>query len=174
MDRSHDSAAIQPGVSSTVNRWISLAVFAAIMAVVATTGGSFRPGPWYSALAKPSWTPPPWLFGPVWTVLYVLIAVAGWRVWQAAPAPGHDARRMVALALWGVQACLNMAWSWLMFGLNRIDLAAADIAALWLAIAGFILAAAPVSRPAAWLFAPYLAWVSFAAALNFAVLWLNR
>lgn len=157
-----------------MNRWISLAVFAAIMAVVATTGGSFRPGSWYMALAKPSWTPPPWLFGPVWTVLYVLIAVAGWRVWQASPHPGLEGRRTVALALWGVQAALNMAWSWLMFGLNRIDLAAADIVALWLAIAGFIAAAAPVSRAAAWLFAPYLAWVSFAAALNFAVLWLNR
>ena len=157
-----------------MRRWIPLAVFAAIMAAVAAVGGSLRPGAWYATLSKPSWTPPPWLFGPVWTVLYVLIAVAGWRVWRADPAPGRDAWRAAALILWGVQAVLNMAWSWLMFGLNRIDLAAADIVALWIAIAGFTAAAAPVSRPAAWLFAPYLTWVSFAAALNFAVLWLNR
>lgn len=157
-----------------MSRWICLAVFAAIMAVVASTGASFRPGDWYAALAKPSWTPPSWLFGPVWTVLYILIAVAGWRVWQAVPAAGLEARRTAALALWGLQAVLNMAWSWLMFGLNRIDLAAVDIVMLWLAIAGFIIAAGPVSSAAAWLFAPYLAWVSFAAALNGAVLWLNR
>jgi tryptophan-rich sensory protein len=146
-----------------MSRWLSLLVFVALVAAAALSGGQFRPGAWYAALAKPSWTPPGWLFGPVWAVLYLMIAVAGWLVWRA---EGLRA----ALMVWGVQLALNGAWSWLMFGRQAIGLALIDILAMLAAIIAFIVLAWPVSRPAAGLFVPYLAWVSFATALN-ATIW---
>ena len=144
----------------------ALGAFAVVTLLAAATGAMFMPGAWYAGLAKPSWTPPDWLFGPAWTVLYVMIAIAGWLIWRA-EGPG------LALALWGVQLVLNAAWSWLMFGRHDILAALVDVAALWLAIAALILAAWPVSQTAALLLVPYLAWVTFAAALNFAVWRLN-
>jgi tryptophan-rich sensory protein len=114
--------------------------------------------------------PPNWLFPVAWTVLYVMIAVAGWLVWREAGFAGAP----LALGLWAVQLVLNAAWSWIFFGLRRMDWALADLAALWLAILATILAFAPVSAAAAWLMAPYLAWVSFAGVLNLAMVRLNR
>ncbi|MEZ5773411.1 MAG: TspO/MBR family protein [Hyphomicrobiaceae bacterium] len=142
------------------------AVFALLTAAAATTGAQFMPGPWYAALAKPDWTPPNWLFGPVWTLLYVMIAVAGALAWRSA---GPS----LATLLWLVQMVANTLWSYLFFGLNRIDLALADITLLWLAIVGFVATVWNRSRTAALLFVPYLLWVSFAAALNLAVFRLN-
>lgn len=147
-------------------RYLGLVVFVAITAAAASFGAMYKPGPWYAALAKPAWTPPGWLFAPAWTTLYVMIAIAGWLVWRARGAS-------TALVFWGAQMLLNAAWSWLMFGQHEIGWALADLAALWLAILGFIVAARPISRSAAALFAPYLAWVSFAGALNFAIWRLN-
>lgn len=144
----------------------ALGAFAVVTLLAAATGAMFMPGAWYAGLAKPSWTPPDWLFGPAWTVLYVMIAIAGWLIWRA-QGPG------LALALWGVQLVLNAAWSWLMFGRHDILAALVDVAALWLSIAALILAAWSVSQTAALLLLPYLAWVSFAAALNLAVWRLN-
>jgi translocator protein len=144
----------------------SLIVFAAATLLAAVTGARFIPGPWYKALRKPSWTPPDWLFGPAWTVLYIMIAIAGWRLWSA----GGWHR---AITVWIIQLMLNAAWSWLMFGQKRIDLAMVDIIALWLSIALFIVLAWPVDQTAALLFAPYLAWVTFATALNAAIFRLN-
>jgi tryptophan-rich sensory protein len=138
---------------------------AAVMAA-ATIGSSFLPGEWYQALAKPSWTPPNWLFAPVWTVLYVMIGFAGWLVWRAEGASP-------AVAIWIVQLGLNAAWSWVMFGLHYIGAALGVIAVLWLAILLFIVTARRTSGTAAALFVPYLAWVSFAAALNFEIWRLN-
>jgi tryptophan-rich sensory protein len=146
-----------------MSRWLSLLVFITLVAAAAVSGGQFRPGAWYAALAKPAWTPPGWLFGPVWAVLYLMIAVAGWLVWRA---EGLRA----ALMVWGLQLALNGAWSWLMFGRQAIGLALIDILAMLAAIIAFIVLARPVSRPAALLFVPYLAWVSFATALN-ATIW---
>lgn len=143
-----------------------LVVFIAVMAAVAITGAQFRPGPWYVSLAKPSWTPPNWLFGPVWGMLYFLIAIGGWLAWR-------DNGFGRPLLFWLAQAVLNACWSWLFFGKQQIGLALADIALLWLAIGGFIWSAWPVSPGAAALFVPYWAWVSFAAALNFAIWRLN-
>jgi tryptophan-rich sensory protein len=123
---------------------------------------------WYAQLAKPSFTPPNWVFGPVWTTLYILMAIAAWLVWRdRAPA------RTRALAAWGVQLALNLAWSLLFFGSHRIGLALAEIVLLLLAIAATIALFAPLSRVAAMLLVPYLAWVAYATALNFAVWRLN-
>lgn len=149
-----------------MNRFASLAVFLALVAAVAAVAGQFMPGAWYLGLAKPSWTPPGWLFGPVWAVLYLAIAIAGWLVWRVVGAG-------LALSLWGAQLALNGLWSPVMFGAHRIDLALAVIVVLWLAIAAFAATAWRVSRGAALLFLPYLAWVSFATALNFAIWRLN-
>ena len=140
--------------------------FLAVTAIAATTGAQFMPGAWYATLAKPTWTPPNWLFGPVWTTLYVMIAIAGWLAWKAS---GWSR----PVAFWAVQMALNTAWSVLMFGAHKIGWALVDITVLWLAIAGFIVTAWPVSRTAALLFVPYFAWVSFASALNFAIWRLN-
>jgi tryptophan-rich sensory protein len=122
---------------------------------------------WYPSLLKPAWNPPSWVFGPVWTVLYAMMAVAAWLVWRRDGWSG-------ALAWFAVQLTLNAAWSPLFFGLHRIDLALIDITFLWVAIAGTVVAFWKVSPGAGWLLVPYLAWVSFATALNFALWRLNR
>lgn len=145
----------------------ALAAFAGLCVLVALSGVVFKPGPWYRALAKPSWTPPNWAFPAVWTILYMMIAVSGWLVWREA---GLAA---VPFGVYGVQLVLNGLWSGLFFGLRRPGLALLDIAALWLAVALNIAVFAPISPAAAWLLAPYLAWVTVAAALNRAVWRLN-
>lgn len=149
-----------------MTKYLSLAVFLALVFAAGTSGAVFQAGPWYTGLNKPSWTPPGWLFGPVWAVLYVMIAVAGWLVWEKLGWSG-------LLGLWGVQLAFNALWSWIMFGLHEIGWAFADVAALWLAVAAFILAAWPVNQTAALLFLPYLAWATFAGTLNFEVWRLN-
>lgn len=138
----------------------SLIVFLAAVAAAALTGSRFSPGDWYEALVKPPWNPPNWLFGPVWTLLYIGIAVAGWRVWRA------SRRLSPALVLWIVQLVLNTAWSWLFFGLHQPDLAFVDITLLLLTIVAFVFAARPLDRVASWLFVPYGLWVAYAASLN--------
>jgi benzodiazapine receptor len=149
-----------------MSRVVSLLAFLAAVAATATFGAQFEPGAWYAGLAKPAWTPPGWVFGPVWTVLYVLIAIAGWLVWQV---EGVGA----ALSAWIVQLIFNAVWSLLMFGAHAIAAALVDIVLLWLAIAVFIFLAWQVSRPAALIFVPYWAWVTYAAALNFEIWRLN-
>jgi translocator protein len=144
----------------------SLIVFATLVILAASSGASFMPGEWYAALNKPAWTPPNAVFPVAWTILYVMIAIAGWLVWRAA---GWTS----AITIWGVGLILNALWSYLMFGRHDITLALVDIAAVWLATAAFITAAWPLDRRASYLFLPYLAWVTFAAALNFAVWQLN-
>lgn len=124
------------------------------------------PGPWYEMLAKPSFNPPNWLFGPVWTILYVFIAIAGWRVWQRERGGG-------AMKLWWLQLVLNFLWSPVFFGLERTGPALVVILALLAAILAFIAAAWRLDRPSAWLFVPYAAWVAFASLLNAAIWRLN-
>jgi tryptophan-rich sensory protein len=141
-----------------------LACFAA-----AALGGLFLPGPWYASLNKPAWNPPAWVFGPVWTMLYTMMAVAAWLVWRQG---GWKAQRR-PLTLFLAQLVLNAAWTPLFFGLKNPGLAFAEIILLWLVIAATLVGFGRVSRAAACLLAPYLAWVSFAAALNFTVWRLN-
>ena len=148
---------------------VALLVFVALVVVAAAVGSRFRPGEWYERLRKPSWRPPNWLFAPVWSALYLMMAFAAWLVWgKAGLAAGA-----VPLALWLGQLVLNAAWSPAFFGLRRPDLGLIVIAALWVAIASTVAAFAAVSATAAWLMVPYLVWVSFATALNFAIWRLN-
>lgn len=124
------------------------------------------PGPWYEALAKPFFNPPNWLFGPVWTVLYVLIAIAGWRIWRRDP-------RGTAMKLWWLQLVLNFLWSPSFFAMQQIGLALVVVLAMLATILAFIAAAWNVDRLSAWLFVPYAAWVAFASLLNASIWWLN-
>lgn len=139
--------------------WISLLPFLGAVTLVGASGVMFMPGAWYKGLNKPSWTPPDWLFGPAWTVLYLMIAVAGWLTWQAA---GFGP----ALLAWSLNLVLNAAWSWIMFGRHRVGLALADAVGMVATIVAFIVLAFPHSPTAAGLFLPYLAWTLFATALN--------
>jgi len=127
-------------------------------------------GDWYAGLRKPVWTPPGWLFGPVWTVLYLSMAVAAWLVWRQLGLSGAS----VPLAVFGVQLALNLAWSILFFGHNNIGLALVDIVLLWLAIVATVFAFRQVSILAGWILVPYLIWVTFAATLNFSIWSMNR
>ena len=135
----------------------------------ASLGGFFMPGEWYASLKKPSWNPPNWIFGPVWTALYTMMAVAAWLVWRR----GGFVVQRKPLTLFLVQLALNAAWTPLFFGLHQPGLAFAEIILLWVAISLTIRAFWPVNRVAAGLLAPYLAWVTFAAGLNFTLWRLN-
>ena len=146
--------------------WISFIPFLGLVFAVAASGAVFMPGAWYQSLKRPSWTPPNWLFAPAWSVLYVMIAIAGWRVWSAA---GLSA----ALAIWALNLIFNAAWSWLMFGRRQIQMALFDALAMLVTILVFMVLAWPIDPIATWLFAPYLAWVSFATLLNATLLRLN-
>ena len=139
--------------------YVEFLAFGAIVFCAAATGGVFGPDEWYARLNKPSWTPPGWVFPVVWTVLYVMIAIAGWLVWSAQGLT-------LAMIVWAVQMVLNGLWSYLFFGLRRMDLALLDSGLLWLAIAGFIVLAYPISGTASLLFVPYLVWVTVAFVLN--------
>jgi tryptophan-rich sensory protein len=129
-------------------------------------GSLTAPGAWYAQLAKPAFNPPGFVFAPVWTILYVLIAVAGWRVFR------RD-RGSAAMKLWWAQLALNFLWSPVFFVANRIGLALVVVVLLLGAVLAFIAAAWPHDRIAAWLFVPYAAWVAFAAVLNGAIFALN-
>ena len=148
---------------------IGLGCFIAACVLAALTGAFFRPGEWYERLKKPSWRPPNRLFAPVWTVLYLMIAVAGWLVWRKAGFAGAG----LALAFYALQLILNAVWTPLFFGLHRPDLGFVDIFLVWLSIVATIVLFYPISAVAASLLVPYLAWVTFAAALNFAIWRLN-
>lgn len=123
---------------------------------------------WYRALEKPVWTPPSWLFGPVWTALYAAMGVAAWRVWRTA-----DARRKPAVSLFVAQLALNVAWSGLFFGLREPGLALIEIVALLALIVWTTWAFERVDRAAAGLMVPYLLWVVYAFTLNAGLWWLN-
>ena len=123
-------------------------------------------GTWYQEIEKPSWTPPGWLFGPVWTTLYTLMAVAAWLVWRN---EGWGGARL-ALGLYLVQLVLNAAWSAIFFGARMPGLAFVELVVLWLAIVATTAAFFRKSVPAGVLLVPYLAWVTFAGVLNF-TLW---
>ncbi len=133
--------------------------FLGLVSLASLTGAIFRPGDWYKQLDKPGWTPPGWLFPVAWTVLYVLMAYAAWRVWDRAGLS-------LALGVWMVQLVFNAGWLAVFFGMRRPALALAELAALWLLIAVMIVAFARIDPIAALLLAPYIAWVSFAGALN--------
>jgi tryptophan-rich sensory protein len=143
----------------------SLAAWLALVTAVAVLGGfaSRDAGAFYGQLVQPAWAPPGWLFGPVWTTLYLMMGVAAWRVWRA---PG---RHTTAMALFGAQLAANALWSWLFFAWHRGGLAFADILLLDALVVATIVQFARIDRLAAWLLVPYLAWIAFATGLNWAV-----
>lgn len=151
-------------------RWLGLALWLAVTFAAAALGARFRPGEWYAGLEKPRWTPPNAVFARVWTMLYLAMAVAAWLVWER----GGFAAASAALTAYLVQLIVNAAWSALFFGLHRIGLALLDIVLLWLLIAVTLALFWTPSLAAGLLLVPYLAWVSYATALNIALFRLNR
>jgi translocator protein len=146
--------------------WIALCAGGGALIGLSTQGGD---SPWYASLDKPSWTPPGWLFGPVWTTLYTAMGVAAWLVSRE----GGWRQQRWPLTVFLAQLAVNFAWSPLFFGLRQITWALVDIVVLWVLIVVTIRLFARVKPAAAWLLTPYLAWVSFATALNAAIVWMN-
>lgn len=160
-------------MSAAVAQVASLALCVGACFGAAAIGGAFTATAlpdWYSGLAKPAWTPPNAVFGPVWSVLYLLMGISAWMVWRSGPR--REAVR--PLAVFGLQLLLNAAWSGLFFGWRSPAAALADIVLLWGAIAATIVLFRRRSPPAALLMLPCLAWVTFAAALNLAIWRMNR
>lgn len=145
--------------------WLVVSFAASAVGAIA----SIEARSFYGQLVQPAWAPPPWLFGPVWTVLYALMAIAAWLVWRSG---GFRANRN-ALGLFLVQLALNALWSWIFFSWHRGLLAFAEILLLWVLIAATLAAFWRVRPFAGSLLIPYLVWVSFAAVLNFALWQLN-
>lgn len=150
----------------------ALALIALVLACHAAggLGALATDAAWYRELARPSWAPPGWVFGPVWLTLYTMMGVAAWRVWRTPSGPA----RSRALGWFAAQLALNAAWTPVFFGLRSLGGGLAVIGLLVVAIAGTIRAFRVVAPRAAWLLAPYLAWVLFATALNAALWWLAR
>lgn len=158
---------------STFKQGLGLAVFVVICFGAAGIGSFFTMPSitnWYAGLKKPSWNPPSWLFGPVWTILYLSMAVAAWLIWRQVGASGT----VVPLTIFGIQLALNLAWSIIFFGQHKIGLAFVDLILMWAAILATIIAFRNVNTLAGWLLVPYLAWVSFAGYLNYTIWRLNR
>lgn len=147
--------------------WIGLCEGAGILGSLFTSPAIPE---WYAGLAKPDFTPPPWVFGPVWTTLFLLMGIAAFFVWRQGAA---RAEVRFALSVFAGQLALNVLWSVLFFGMRDPGLALAEIVCLWLAIAVTLFLFTRISRIAGWLLAPYLFWVGFAAALNHAIWMLN-
>ncbi len=150
----------------------ALAGFAIVCFAVSAIGGAVTAGSvetWYPTLDKPGFTPPDWLFAPVWTALYAAMAVAGWLVWRKVGFAGGR----LALTLFAVQLALNCSWSILFFGAHETGAALVDIVALWVVILAATVVFWRIDRLAGLLFVPYLLWVGYAAALNGAI-WLRN
>lgn len=150
-----------------MHQYKSLILFLVLTSAVALVGSQFLPGAWYAALHKPLFNPPNWIFAPVWSALYVMMAVAAWRVWRRVG--GIDS----AIVLWVVQLVLNGLWSWIFFGMHRTGLALIDIGVMLVLIAIVTVAFMRRDRLAGYLMWPYLAWVAFASVLNLSLWWLN-
>lgn len=143
-----------------------------VAVVVAVAGGlATDTGAWYLALKKPVWQPPAWVFGPVWSSIFLLAILSGSLAWRAAP---DDAARTLLLILFGINAVVNILWSVLFFTLRRPDWALVEVAFLWLSILSLILAFYPYSPVSSLLLAPYILWVTIAAVLNATIVRLNR
>ena len=153
-------------------RWISLAGWMILCFAVAGIGGRWTaneiPG-WYRTLARPAIAPPNWIFGPVWTLLYALMAIAAWIVWNAAPSQP----RTWGLTLFLLQLGLNLTWSWIFFKKHALGAALVEVIVLWVAIGATTAVFLRIVPGTVWLMAPYLAWVSFASILNGAFWRLN-
>jgi tryptophan-rich sensory protein len=152
--------------------WLPLALLLLLVFAIAGIGGAVTAtsvNGWYQTLAKPSFNPPDWIFGPVWTALFAMMALAAALAWRH----GHGRRRRAAMTWFLGQLALNLAWSCLFFGLQAVGAAFACLILLWFAIAATLLQFWRIDRRAGMLLLPYLAWVGFAGILNFAIWRLN-
>lgn len=152
-----------------MKKWIALVGWIALSLGAGLFGSQFMPGAWYAALDRPPWTPPNWLFGPVWTTLYVLMGIAAWRVWLRRDTSSVRG----ALAMFLVQLVLNALWSWIFFGLHMTGVAAIEIAVMLVAIIITTILFWRIDRIAGLLLTPYIVWVSYATALNISI-WLRN
>lgn len=148
----------------------ALMVFVAANFVAALSGATFKPDQWFRDLNKPSWQPPDWAFPVVWMVLYSINAASGWLVWETT---GFEGPGLLAMAVYGVGLMLNASWSYIFFGLKRLDWAKTSAGLLCLAVALQIIVFLPISQLAGLILLPYLAWVMVAAVLSATVLRLN-
>jgi translocator protein len=159
-------------VTVQIQRWAPALVAAMAAIFVATMGGTMTDlGPWYQSLRKPAWQPPDWLFGPAWTLIFALTALAGLKAWQGA---GDKAGREWVIGLFALNGFLNIMWSVFFFRFKRPDWALLEVLLLWLSILLLIVFFWRLARPASLLLMPYLAWVSFAATINLGVVLLNE
>ncbi|WP_292507188.1 TspO/MBR family protein [Methylobacterium sp.] len=151
--------------------WTPVLVAVGAAIVVAVAGGVLTTtGPWYRGLRLPSWKPPDWAFGPVWTTIFTLTVISGLMAWNGAPNAEARSALLVAYAVNGV---LNIAWSGIFFRMRRPDWALVEVAFLWLSIVALMLVTVPISIIAALLLLPYLAWVSVASYLNLTIVRMN-
>lgn len=165
---SHSDSSVSPKPSWLALGGCLLATFATSAVGGLVTAGSVKT--WYPTLVKPSWNPPSWVFAPVWTALFAAMAVAAWRVWPRRAEPLVRS----TLAAFFVHLVFNAGWSALFFGLRRPDLALVEIVVLWGLLVWLQRRFLALDRVAAYLWMPYVAWVSFATVLNGAIVWLNR
>ncbi len=155
-----------------MNRSLKFLISILAPLMVAAVAGFYtvsETGTWYSYLNKPFFNPPSWLFGPVWTILYLMMGISCFLIWKS-PSTAHRSR---ALTIYAIQLFLNFWWSIIFFAFHQPSLALIEIAIMWVAIFFTIRTFHPINKVAAWLLVPYILWVSFASILNGAIVWLN-
>ena len=156
-----------------MNNSIKLIIAIAIPLAVGATSGFFTATgveSWYQTINKPSWNPPGWIFGPVWTTLYVMMGIALFFVWKSA---ATELLKRTAISLFAVQLLLNFFWSFIFFDQHQSGWALVEIITMWVSILLTIFSFAQVSKTAAWMLVPYISWVSFASILNYTIWKLN-
>lgn len=152
-----------------VFEFLGLAFWVVLTFSIAAFASQFEPGEWYKSIAKPIWTPPGWLFGPVWGILYFSMSISAWLVWRQRP----NTAVTISLMFYLTQLALNGLWSWLFFGRQWIGLALIDLIVLVITVAIMIVMFIRISKAAGFILLPYLFWISFAAALNFEIWRIN-
>lgn len=156
-----------------MKNWIKAVIAISIPLMVGGVSGYFTVagvGSWYTQINRPTWNPPNWLFGPVWTTLYIMMGIALYLVWKSRL---NTPLKSNAILFWSIQMTLNFFWSFIFFNQHLIGFAFVEMVMMWLAILVTIFAFSKINKYAAWLMVPYIAWVSFAGILNFTIWKLN-
>lgn len=156
-----------------MNTYLKLVISIVVCLAVGGTGSFFTISEitnWYSTINKPTFNPPNYLFGPVWTTLYIFMAIAFWLIWKS---DAQNNLKKKAMLLFGIQLVLNFFWSIIFFNFHQLGFASIEIVLMWIFILLTILAFYPISKTAAYLLVPYLCWVSFATVLSFSIWHLN-
>ena len=151
-------------------RYLSVIVWILISFLPAIVGGFFKPGNWYLEIIKPEWTPPGWIFGPVWFFLYFCMGIAAFLIWESK----KNKQIKLPIIVFILQLLLNALWSWIFFGLHNLGLSVFEIIVLWVMIGATIILFYRVNKIAGLILIPYLLWVSFATILNYNIWILNR